>query len=65
MFCRHTIATSAELSALRPLALDCPHWNVDRMPNQSPEPTAARAVGLSGRRRLVDVTVRLWLSFVR
>ena len=34
-------------------------------PNQSPEPTAARAVGLSGSRRLADVIVRRWLSFIR
>ena len=35
------------------------------MPNQSPEPTADKASGLSQERLVRHASVRLWLSFIR
>ena len=36
-----------------------------KSPNQSPEPTADNAGGLSQERLVCHTSVRLWLSFIR
>ena len=39
--------------------------NKDRMPNQTPEPTADKASDLPRSVGFASVVVRLWLSFIR